>query len=61
MLCASRNQACSAVNSAKVLCLPFGMVNRAMQYTDRVEMLAPEHVRQAVIEKIKRMQEKYRA
>lgn len=50
---------CVGKDEVEVDCSPFGMVNWAMQYSDRVEVLAPEHVRQAVIEKIKRMSKKY--
>jgi len=42
-----------------VLCSPFAMVNWALQYSDRVEVLEPKEVREAVIEKIKRLEEKY--
>lgn len=42
-----------------VVCSPFGMVNWALQYSDRVEVLKPEAVRNQVIEKIKNLSEKY--
>ncbi len=42
-----------------VVCSPFGMVNWALQYSDRVEVLRPEAVREQVIEKIKNLSEKY--
>ena len=44
-----------------VVCSPFGMVNWALQYSDRIEVLKPEAVRNQVIEKIKNLQEKYAA
>lgn len=43
----------------KVVCSPFAMVNWALQYSDRVEVLEPESVRKRVIEKIKKLTEKY--
>ena len=43
----------------KVECSPYGMVNWALQYSDRVEVLEPESVRNAVIEKIKNLNSKY--
>ena len=46
-------------DKVEVECSPFGMVNWAMQYSDRVEVLAPEHVREAVKEKVRRMRKKY--
>lgn len=42
-----------------VECSPYGMVNWALQYSDRVEVLEPEEVRAAVIEKVRRLNEKY--
>ena len=42
-----------------VVCSPFGMVNWALQYSDRVEVLKPEAVRSQVIEKIKNLTKKY--
>lgn len=42
-----------------VKCSPYAMVNWALQYSDRVEVLEPESVRQAVVEKIKRLNRKY--
>lgn len=44
----------------KVECSPYGMVNWALQYSDRVEVIEPESVRKAVIEKIKNLNSKYR-
>lgn len=35
------------------------MVNWAFQYSDRVEVLAPESVRERVIEKIRNLKEMY--
>ena len=43
----------------QVECSPYAMVNWAMQYSDRVEVIAPKEVRDAVIEKIKRISKKY--
>ena len=43
----------------RVVCSPFGMVNWALQYSDRVEVLKPEAVRNQVIEKIKNLNRKY--
>lgn len=43
----------------KVECSPYGMVNWALQYSDRVEVLEPAEVREAVIEKVKKLNEKY--
>ncbi|MCM1087799.1 MAG: WYL domain-containing protein [Muribaculaceae bacterium] len=43
----------------KVECSPFAMTHWALQYSDRVEVIAPEEVRYAVIEKIKALHMKY--
>lgn len=43
----------------RVECSPYGMVNWALQYSDRVEVLAPESVRERVIEKIRNLKGKY--
>jgi len=43
----------------QVWCSPFAMVNWALQYSDRVEVLEPKEVRAAVIKKVKRLEEKY--
>lgn len=43
----------------RVRCSPYGMANWAMQYSDRVEVLEPQEVRDSVIEKVKAMNEKY--
>lgn len=43
----------------KVECSPYAMVHWALQYSDRVEVAAPEEVRNAVIEKIKDLNVKY--
>lgn len=43
----------------QVECSPYAMVNWALQYSDRVEVLDPEHVRNEVIEKVKKLNEKY--
>ena len=41
----------------RVLCSPFAMVNWALQYSDRVEVLKPETVRKQVMEKVKNLTE----
>lgn len=43
----------------EVKCSPFAMVNWALQYSDRVEVLEPESIRQQVAEKVRRLYEKY--
>lgn len=43
----------------RVTCSPFGMVNWALQYSDRVEVLEPPEVRERVVEKIRALNEKY--
>ena len=43
----------------RVVCSPFAMVNWALQYSDRVEVLQPEAVRDQVIKKIKNLNKKY--
>ncbi len=43
----------------QVECSPYAMVNWAMQYSDRVEVIEPKEVRDAVKEKIKRISDKY--
>lgn len=43
----------------KVECSPFAMTHWALQYCDRVEVIAPEEVRNRVIEKIKNLNTKY--
>ena len=43
----------------EVKCSPFAMANWALQYSDRVEVLAPESVRNMVIEKVKSLMGKY--
>ena len=43
----------------EVRCSPYAMVNWALQYSDRVEVLAPETVRNAVVEKINALKKKY--
>lgn len=44
----------------KVTCSPYAMVNWALQYSDRVEVLEPVEVRNEVIKKINHLCEKYR-
>ena len=43
----------------EVMCSPYAMVNWALQYSDRVEVLEPESVRNAVIQKINALSTKY--
>ena len=43
----------------RVVCSPFGMVNWALQYSDRVEVVEPEKVREMVVKKVKRLSKKY--
>ena len=43
----------------EVMCSPFAMVNWALQYSDRVEVLEPESIRQQVAEKVRKLYEKY--
>lgn len=43
----------------EVKCSPFAMTNWALQYSDRVEVISPKSVRNAVIDKIKKLNEKY--
>lgn len=43
----------------EVKCSPFAMVNWALQYSDRVEVLEPESIRQQVAEKVRKLYEKY--
>ena len=50
---------CVGTDEVEVLCSPFGMVNWAMQYSGRVEVLAPESVREAVRERVRKMCGKY--
>lgn len=44
----------------KVECSPYAMVNWALQYSDRVEVVEPKKVRDAVINKIKNLNSKYK-
>lgn len=43
----------------RVECSPYAMANWAMQYSDRVEVLEPKGVRDAVIKRIQDMSQKY--
>ena len=43
----------------RVTCSPWGMVNWALQFSDRVEVLVPPEVREQVAEKIRALNEKY--
>lgn len=42
-----------------VNCSPFGIINWALQYADRVEIIRPANVRKAVEDKVKSLHEKY--
>lgn len=42
-----------------VKCSPYAMANWALQYSDRVEVMKPDDVREAVVEKIKKLNQKY--
>lgn len=44
----------------RVRCSPYAMANWALQYSDRVEVLSPESVRNAIMNKIENLREKYR-
>lgn len=44
----------------KVRCSPYGMVNWALQYSDRVEVVAPEEVRCLIQVKVERLMKKYK-
>ena len=43
----------------EVVCSPYGMVNWALQYSDRVEVVEPVEVRDKVVEKIRLLMQKY--
>lgn len=43
----------------EVRCSPFGIVSLALQYADKVEIIAPAHVREMVEEKVEMLREKY--
>lgn len=43
----------------EVKCSPYAMVNWALQYSDRVEVIEPESVRNMVIEKVMNLNRKY--
>ncbi len=43
----------------KVTCSPYAMVNWALQYADRVEVLKPASVRKRVAEKVEMLKERY--
>lgn len=56
----ARNEACEdGYDIIRVNCSPFGLVNWALQYSDRVEVLSPKSVREAVTEKVRSLQVKY--
>lgn len=44
----------------RVRCSPYAMANWALQYSDRVEVLSPESVRNAVMKKIENLSRKYK-
>ena len=48
-----------AYNEVLVKCSPFAMVNWALQYSERVEVLEPLSVRNVIAEKVKNLNEKY--
>lgn len=43
----------------QVKCSPFGMVNFALQYSSKVEVLEPPHVREKVKERVAELKKKY--
>ncbi|WP_373898731.1 WYL domain-containing protein [Haloimpatiens sp. FM7315] len=43
----------------QVVCSPYGMVNWALQYSNRVEVLEPEYVRNEIVKKVKLLTQKY--
>lgn len=43
----------------QVTCSPFSMVNWALQYSDRVEVLEPKDVRDKVAEKVRNLMKRY--
>lgn len=43
----------------RVNCSPFGIINWSLQYADRVEILSPTNVREAVKDKVISLHEKY--
>ena len=43
----------------RVKCSPYAMANWALQYSDRVEVISPADVRDAVADKIRKLNEKY--
>ncbi len=43
----------------KVRCSEFGIVNWALQYSDCVEVIEPEKIRDEIKKKIKKLNEKY--
>lgn len=43
----------------KVECSPYAMVNWALQYSDRVEVVEPDWVRDKVVDKVRKLNEKY--
>lgn len=45
----------------RVDCSPFAMVNWALQYSDRVEVLEPAWVREEIVQKIRALERKYGA
>lgn len=50
---------CIGDDEVEIKCSKFGIVNFCLQYSDRLEVLWPEDVRQEVIEKIKKLNKKY--
>ncbi len=47
------------IRQVEVECSPFGMVHWALQYSDRVEVLAPEELREEIREEVRKLEEKY--
>ena len=48
-----------AAELVRVRCSPFAMVNWALQYSDRVEVLEPAGVREDILQKIRALNRKY--
>ncbi len=46
-------------DQVEVECSPFGMLHWALQYSDRVEVLAPEELREEIREEVRKLEEKY--
>ncbi len=46
-------------DQVEVECSPFGMLHWALQYSDRVEVLAPEELREDIRKEVRKLEEKY--